>query len=663
MEPAFILCGLGRVGWRVLEYLRAAGLPVVAVDTTCAADDPRLLQVRLVKGDCRRREILEAAGVAQARGVLILTSDDLVNISAALMVRRLHPDARVVIRMFNENLLTRLGKAVRNVSTLSTASLTAPLLALTAATGQALGAFRMEGVPESRRHVAEVTVSASSPLRGERIAALAARHGALVLAHLPAHGKDSFLLEVDLESRLTAGDRLVICGEPRQLARLLPQAGDESLPHVRWAGWLRRFSRVGWRTLAEIDLPVKICTVVLLCVVLASTLVYHLGVNKSLPGGLYRTISVMATGADMHEEELSLGWQKVFVSVLRILGAALTAAFTAIVTNYLLRARLGGALEVRRIPDSGHVLVCGLGNIGFRIVEELVQTGERVVVIEVSRDSRFVATARRLGVPVLIGDATVREVLRQAHAASARAVLATTSHDLVNLEVALLARELNPTQRAVVLLSDPHLAEAVRDAASVRFALSVPALAAPAFVAALFCDRVQSLFLVAGRLLAVVDLLIQAGDAILAGQTVRAVAVDHQLLPLAVLDAQGKLHPHRWAARLDAGSRLLAIMSLPDLERLQQRQPVPRGWAVEITAIPLPTRSWVALLLRNQQGTSAAAAESALENLPVCLASDLTRGQAEDLLAVLRRESVTATLRSAVRDQESGVRSQEQRCD
>ena len=58
------------------------------------------------------------------------------------------------------------------------------------------------------------------------------------------------------------------------------------------------------------------------------------------------------------------------------------AAFTAIVTNYLLRARLRGALEVRRIPDGGHIVVCGLSPVGFRVVEELVQDGQRPVVIE-----------------------------------------------------------------------------------------------------------------------------------------------------------------------------------------------------------------------------------------------------------------------------------------
>src|SRR6516165_3452275 len=104
-----ILCGLGRVGSRVLEYLRATGLPIVVVDNSCPEDDARLENVRLVSGDCRRREVLEQAGIANARGVLILTSDDLVNISTALMVRRIHRDVRIVMRMFNQNLIARLG--------------------------------------------------------------------------------------------------------------------------------------------------------------------------------------------------------------------------------------------------------------------------------------------------------------------------------------------------------------------------------------------------------------------------------------------------------------------------------------------------------------------------------------------------------------------------
>jgi Trk K+ transport system NAD-binding subunit len=194
------------------------------------------------------------------------------------------------------------------------------------------------------------------------------------------------------------------------------------------------------------------------------------------------------------------------------------------------------------------------------------------VLIELNPDNRFLATARRLGVVVLQGDATVAEVLRQAHAPTARAVIAATNSDLVNLEIALLARELNPTQRVVLLQADPQLAQMLREAANVRLAVSVPALVAPAFIAGLYGDRVQSVFLVRDRLLAVVDLVVTAGDALLEGQTVQAAAVNHRLLPVAVLPGKKSESP-LLATRLEAGDRLVTIIGLPDLARLQRRQP------------------------------------------------------------------------------------------
>jgi voltage-gated potassium channel Kch len=110
MNTPIILCGLGRIGAKVLEFLRTAGLTVVVIDTRCTEDDPRLAGVRVIRGDCRRPEILAQAGLDTARGVLILTSDDLVNVSTALTIRHLYPDVRIVLRMFNQNLISRLGQ-------------------------------------------------------------------------------------------------------------------------------------------------------------------------------------------------------------------------------------------------------------------------------------------------------------------------------------------------------------------------------------------------------------------------------------------------------------------------------------------------------------------------------------------------------------------------
>lgn len=569
MTRPVILCGLGKVGRRVLEYLRAAHLPVVVIDPgTSPADVPE--GVRLLAGDCRSPEVLTAAGLAEARGVIVCTSDDLINLSAVLTARSLNAEVRIVVRLFNQNLIPRLGKAVTNVYALSVSALTAPVLALIALTGESLGGF---GVPGGRRQVAEVTVTEGADLQGLPLADLAPRFRLNVLAYFPVTGEPRFLLDMAGDTVLTAGDRVVVCAEPRDLRPFSAEGGEDGSPAVRWAGWFRRLGRMATRTAAEIDRPVKLIALVLIGVVFGSTLIYHWAKREPLVDSFYHTISVVATSSDMRAEQ-SDTFVKVYVSVLRITGAALIAAFTAIVTNYLLRARLGGALELRRVPDSGHVVVCGLGNIGFRVVEELLRGDERVVVIEPARDCRFLSPARRLGAAVIAGDATVQEVLRQARADSARAVVIATGNDLANVEIALLVRDLNPRQRVVVRLNDPQLARTLREAANVRFALSVPLLAAPAFVAALFGDRVLGVFLVGGRLLAAVELAVTAGDPCLDGELVGAVATAYGLVPVA-LQSASEHRTHELAGhRLVPGEALTVISTLPALEKIFRRERV-----------------------------------------------------------------------------------------
>jgi Trk K+ transport system NAD-binding subunit len=571
MEQHFILCGLGRVGERVLEYLRAAGARVVVIDSHCQPGDARLAGAELVCGDCRRKETLEAAGLARARGVLVLPSDELISLQTALMIRHLHPAIRIVVRMFNQNLINRLGATVANVQTLSVSALAAPVLALVARTGQALSTFRLEdGEP---RQIAELTVTPQSNLVQKQLGPEVSNHQAVAIAHLPRGDKPRFVHDVDGSAQLAVGDRVVVCGAPELLQPLLSQGERESLPDLLWAGVTQRAARVVWRTVAMIDLPVKVCTSILLSVILISVLVFHYGMaNESLIHAFYRTVSLIATGADMHGDKLDpSAWQLAFISGLRLVGAALIAAFTAIFTNYLIRANLGGALEVRRIPDGGHIIVCGLGNIGYRVVEELLGQGESVVVIERARDNPFIATARRQKVAVIIGDATIREVLQQAKAATARAVVAASSNELVNLEIALLVRELAPKQRVVLRVIEPYLAQTLRQAANIKLALAIPELAAPAFVASLFGDHVRGMMLVAGRMLTVYDLTVRAHDTPFLSKTLGELGAEFHFVPVQWLSKAG---PKAVQAQenLAAGDRLTVIIALEDLQRLANWQ-------------------------------------------------------------------------------------------
>jgi hypothetical protein len=93
---------------------------------------------------------------------------------------------------------------------------------------------------------------------------------------------------------------------------------------------------------------------------------------------------------------------------------------------------------------------------------------------------------------------------------------------------------------------------------------------------------------------------------------------------------------------------VVAIIALPDLDNLLRRRPPPRDCSVEVTAFPPPTRSWLAGLVRTARAVGQGEAEKMLGLLPLRLGEGLTRGQAEDLLAQLARERVTARLSSAL---------------
>ncbi|MFO0824908.1 MAG: NAD(P)-binding protein [Gemmataceae bacterium] len=345
-------------------------------------------------------------------------------------------------------------------------------------------------------------------------------------------------------------------------------------------------------------------------------------------------MSIIATGASMHGERHS-AWAKVFISVLKIVGAALIAAFTAIFTQYLLRAKLGGALEIRWVPDSGHIVVCGLGNVGFRLVNELTEMGERVVAIDAKDDGQFIATVRRKGVPTFIGDATVVEVLRQVRAADARAVIAATSNELANLEIALLVREMSAKTRVVVRLTEPEFAEAVREAADIRQAVSVPAIAAPAFAAAVFGDRVHSLVTAAGRTLVVVEIVVNPDEPHLIGKSLRALTLDYGMLPVGLA---GSREPH-----LKVGDRVTVVAELPNFERFIRREPIPKTSSVVIDSYPIPARELLVTLVRMVRPCELAEAEAAVTQ-SFTLTSGLTHGEAQELVERVAREKVVARI-------------------
>ena len=177
---------------------------------------------------------------------------------------------------------------------------------------------------------------------------------------------------------------------------------------------------------------------------------------------------------------------RIYAIFLSLVGAALVAIVYAFITDALIRSRLLQTLGRRTVPGDirDHVVVAGLGAIGYRVALGIQARGVPVVVVESQDDGRFVSAARAAGIPVVIGDARHREVLEDVRLERARALVCATSDDLVNLSTALNGRALRPDLRVVVRLFDPEFALRVQRGFGIRFTRSVSQLAAPAFAAA-----------------------------------------------------------------------------------------------------------------------------------------------------------------------------------
>jgi voltage-gated potassium channel Kch len=181
------------------------------------------------------------------------------------------------------------------------------------------------------------------------------------------------------------------------------------------------------------------------------------------------------------------------LAVVRVLVMALAAAT---ILDFILRQRLPMLHTRRSKRMQNHVILCGLGNVGYRVASELQRFDTEVTVVELDASGPFVHLVTAQGIPILFEDARKTEVLIKAGLERASAVIACTDNDLTNVEIALDAKEVRPDIRVVMRLFDQGLASKIQHSFDIDAAFSASALAAPAFAAAAVDPSVRDSFYV-----------------------------------------------------------------------------------------------------------------------------------------------------------------------
>jgi Trk K+ transport system NAD-binding subunit len=316
-----------------------------------------------------------------------------------------------------------------------------------------------------------------------------------------------------------------------------------------------------------------------LIVVFTGTLYLIFYEQKGFAVALYETLKLLTLQSSLDLPTSLLGQLLFFL--IPLLGLGLI--FQSVLNFGRLLLDKGSRREAWQVALAAtyrdHVIVCGLGRVGLRVVMQLLESGYEPVVIERDWASEFVDRTLNLKVPVIKGDARELATLRQAGMTRARAMVAAVDDDLTNIEIALTARAARPNLRVILRVFGEDLDQNLERAFGPNSAFSASALAAPTYVAAAVSREVDFVLPLGKQLLGITRLTVQP-DSQVAG-FVRAIEEQHSIRVLSHYDAAGRqirrVPPNPASARsasdlmrqLNSGDQVTLLGSLVALESLR----------------------------------------------------------------------------------------------
>ncbi len=215
-----------------------------------------------------------------------------------------------------------------------------------------------------------------------------------------------------------------------------------------------------------------------------------------------------------------------------------------------------------------HIILVGLGHLGYRVAMKLHEMGESLAVIELNTNADTINEARTLGIPVIHDDATRPSTLEAANIQKARTIILASQNDAMNLQIALKARSMNPNIQVVLRIFDDDFAHALQEQFGF-IALSATEMAAPVFAAAAAGVDVTNPISVEGQLLSLARMTISP-NSVFANKTVGYVEDNYHLnIVLLRHDHQSDMHPTDKSPL--HGGDVIAVLGGPEqLNRLLQ---------------------------------------------------------------------------------------------
>ena len=531
MRGHIIVYGDDALAMRIVDELNKVELSVVTLDSPTA---------------------LKTAEIGGAAAVIAASSDDALNLEVAMLARHESPRARVVARIANPVLNKALAQehgpgAVLDVADLAAPSVVEALLERTAHTIEVAGVeFVVSGAPAPRDGTLREIYGRLAPvavIRGEG----SATPGDVIACpplDLPVQRGDWTSMIGQADDLGARGFRAVNTADVAMRRRTV---GERIVDSVR--AFNEDVNPTFYRALA-----------VLAALLVSSTVILRLAFTY--PGGgpgmgwvdaLYFSTETLATVGygDFNFLDQPV-WLRLWGVVMMLGGLATTAIVVAFLADVLVSRRLARSASRQTVRHlRGHYVVVGLGSFGIRVATLLKEAGCTVAVIERDETNRYLEQAAELGIPVILGDATLRTTLDAAHVEYARAIAVLTEDDMVNIETSLVLREMigadqSPHGRRIPIvlrIYDRELGEAVGRRLGFNYVRSTVDLSTPWFIGAAMGLEVLGTFSVGQRSFMVGGVDVQPGSA-LDGIRMLDLSTQTRVIALQRYGAPVVLHPH-----------------------------------------------------------------------------------------------------------------------
>jgi Trk K+ transport system NAD-binding subunit len=650
----FVVCGLGSLGQACVSVLKEFGVRVNAIEVIEhrhweVPELPELLDHLLI-GDCRQPQTLEKSGVRQCRAILLVTSNEQVNLAAAFTARSLNPQVRLIVRSAEENLNQLLSQQLGNFVAFEATELPASSFALAALGGEIRGIFNLE---KRLLRVVQIEIDAQHRWCDRRqLHDLDTQTRRLLTYFTHTSSTPPNFNQWNPNTAVQAGDRITYVEIAEQQTFASLQWTQPATPKSSAKTWRSQFTRQhlhnalkqAWQRATQTQRVAVVSSVVMLILFVIGVGLYGWQYPQMSFQSALNTSLVLALGgfSDVFgqiDSALDAPWWLYLYSLATsIAGTLFIGVLYAMLTERVLAARFQFIKRRPPLPKTDHVVVIGLGRVGQRVALLLQNLQRSLVGIHSSPLSPEVLPQ----MPLVIGN--FKQSLGQVNLETAQSIIVMSDDEVTNLELGLMARAMNPNCNLVIRIFDPGFAENVAQLLPGARVLGAYALAAEAFSAAAFGENILSLFRLHNRTTLVTEYRIEPEDT-LQGLLLAEVAYGYAVVP--IFHQKGDQRAGTFMpsddVRLQAGDRLVILGTTNGLQQIEQgnRQLPPVQVRIE-RAVSEEARFEGAAAISRICGCELNVARALMVNLPATVPHLLYWQQAQRLVRKLNKVQVNA---------------------